>query len=344
MHFSRPEYLAFLWLLIPSLLLAAIGARRTLKYRRIVAGGKGFEPGIAAEPRFVRLFSRRALFCAAIALFFLAMAGPELTSGEKPVRRKGADVVFMLDVSSSMLARDILPDRLSRAKSEILQISRSLGEGRRSLLLFAAMPVVQCPLTTDQEHFETLLAIAAPDQIESQGSIYRRAFDAALHLVESAKREGSGETVLVLAGDGEDHEQEFEKVASRIRAAGIKLHAIGIGTGAAVPIPMPSSGAGPGAMKRDASGDVVMTRFRPEVFEEIVKASGGRYYHTLPDAPVAGMVSAAIARDEAASRWVMVPANRRPIHRPLIAAAILFLAAGMAASDTSRRGRSGSKG
>ncbi len=344
MNFSRPEYLAFLWLVIPSLLLAAIGARRKLKYRRIVAGGTGYEPGIVAETRFFRLFTRRAMFCAAIALFFLAMAGPELTSGEKPVRRKGADVVFMLDVSSSMLARDILPDRLSRAKSEILQISRSLGEGRRSLLLFAATPVVQCPLTNDQELFETLLAIADPDQVESQGSVYRRAFDAALHLVESAKRAGSGETVLVLAGDGEDHDQEFAKVAARIRAGGIKLHAIGVGSGASVPIPMPSSGAATGTMKRDADGDVVMTRFRPEVFEEIVKASGGRFYHSLPDAPVGAMVSAAIARDEAASRWVMVPANRRPIHRPLIAAGLLALLAGMAMSDTSRRSRSGAKG
>jgi len=344
MNFSRPEYLAFLWLLIPSLLLAAIGAKRKLKYRRIVPGGTGFEPGIVSETRFFRLFSRRVMFCAAIALFFLAMAGPELTSGEKPVRRKGADVVFMLDVSNSMLARDILPDRLSRAKSEILQISRSLGEGRRSLLLFAATPVIQCPLTTDQELFETLLAIAAPEQIESQGSVYRRAFDAALHLVESAKREGSGETVLVLAGDGEDHEQDFAKVASRIRAGGIKLHAIGVGSVSAVPIPMPASTEGPGAMKRDADGDVVMTRFRPQVFEEIVKASGGRFYHSLPDAPVGSIISSAIARDEAASRWVMVPANRLPIHRPLIAAALLALAAGMSTSDTSRRGRSGAKG
>ena len=338
MNFSRPEYLAYLWLVIPSLLMAAYGARRKLRISRRVAGA-GFEQGIVNVPRFFRLFKRRLMFCAAIALFFIAMAGPELTSGQKPVRRKGADVIFMLDVSSSMLARDIQPDRLSRAKSEILQISRSLGEGRRALLLFAATPVVQCPLTTDQELFETLLSIASPDQIEAQGTVYRRAFEAARNLVDAARREGEAETVLVLVGDGEDHEQDFESVASGLKSKGIRLHAIGVGSGASVPIPIQTSGTGAVVMKQDAGGEVVMTRFRPEVFDEIARLSGGRYYHSLPDAPVGDRVAAAIARDAAASRWMMVPANRRPIHHPVIAAALLALVFGMATSDISRRAR-----
>jgi len=343
MIFSRPENLAFLWLVAPSLLLAAYATRRKLRIRRRVVG-TGSEPGIVSEPRAFRLFVRRAMFCAAIALFFFALAGPELTNGEKPVRRKGADVVFMLDVSNSMLARDIQPDRLSRAKSEILQVSRSLGEGRRSLLLFAATPVIQCPLTTDQELFETLLSMASPDQIVAQGTVYRRAFDAAQQLVSSARRAGGGETVLVLVGDGEDHEQDIEKAASRLRSKGIRLHAIGVGTGAAEPIPLPSPVAGTAAEKRDAAGNVVMTRFRPEVFEEIVRASGGHFYHSLPDTPVGSRVAEVIARENAASRWVMVPANRLPIHRPFIAAALLVLVAAMLTSDTSRRGRSLGKG
>jgi Ca-activated chloride channel family protein len=338
MNFARPEYLAFLWLIIPSLLMAAHAARRKRRICRRIAGS-GSEQGVVSEPRFFRLFTRRAMFCAAIALFFVAMAGPEITRGQKLVRRTGADLVFMLDVSNSMLARDIQPDRLSRAKSEILQISRSLGEGRRALLLFAATSVVQCPLTTDQELFETLLAIASPDQIEAQGTVYRRAFDAALRLVDSARREGEAETVLVLVGDGEDHDQEFGRVASGLKSRGIRLHAVGVGSGASVPIPMPASGSGAGVLKRDASGEVVMTRFRPEVFEEIARASGGRFYHSLPEAPAANRVVAAIARDEAASRWMMVPANRRPIHQPIIAAALLALFTAMVTSDTSRRAR-----
>ncbi len=335
MNFSRPEYLAWLWLVPPAFLMAAYASRRKLRIYRRVAGS-----GAVPQPRFFRLFMRRALLCAAMALFFLAMAGPEMTSGLKPVRRQGSDLVFLLDVSRSMLARDIAPDRLSRAKSEILQVSRSFGEGRRALVLFAANPVVQCPMTSDQELFETLLAIASPDQVDAQGTVYRRAFDAALNIAGAAQREGGAPTVLVLAGDGEDHAQEFERPASEIRRRRIRLYAIGVGGGAAVPIPVAVSATAPSGLLRDADGEVVLSRFRPEVFQEIARAAGGRYFHSLPEGPVAPRVSAEIAREEAASRWVMVPANRRPIHQPIIAAALLALAAALLSGDApSRAGR-----
>ncbi len=343
MMFSRPEYLVLLWLLPPLLFLAAVGARRKLKYRQAVAGGSGTGPGVVYETSFFRLFVRRALFCAATGLFFLALAGPELTSGERPVRRKGSDVVFLLDVSTSMFARDILPDRLSRAKAEILQVSRSLGDGRRALVLFAAAPVVECPLTTDQELFEALLSIASPAQVETQGTVYRKAFETGLNLVDSARREGSGETVMVLVGDGEDHDQTFSRVAAQLKAKGIRLHAIGIGTGAAVPIPLPGGGAAE-VVKKDPRGNVVLSRFRPEVFSEIAREAGGKFYHSLPEAQVAGQVAAAIARDESSSRWVMVPETRRPVHRPLIAAGILALAIAMATRDAALRDSPAAKG
>ncbi|NTV24648.1 MAG: VWA domain-containing protein [Chlorobiaceae bacterium] len=343
MCFSRPEYLPFLWLVIPSLLFALYGARRKLRIRQRIAGGTA-DPSIVPEFRFFRLFTRRAMYCAAIALFFFAMAGPELCSGERPERRRGADVVFMLDVSTSMFARDVAPDRLSRAKAEILQISRGFGEGRRALLLFAATPVVQCPLTTDQELFETLLDVSSPDQVEAQGSVYRRAFDAARNLFDEARRQNGGETVLVLAGDGEDHGNDLRAALSGLKSRGIRVYAIGVGSGAAVPIPLPATASRPETMKVDASGDVVMTSFRPGFFAELVNASGGRYYHSRPDVPVGSQVAAAIAREAAASRWVMVPGNRRPIHQPIIAAALLALFAGITTSDVSRRNRRGMRG
>lgn len=343
MCFSRPEYLVFLWLVVPSLLIAFYGARRKLIVRRRIAGGSA-DPAIAPEFSFFRLFARRMMFCAAIALFFLAMSGPELCSGQKPVRRKGADVVFMLDVSASMYARDVAPDRLSQAKAEILQISRSFANGRRALMLFAATPVVQCPLTTDQELFESLLDMASPDLVSSQGTVYRRAFDTALYLVDAARRENGGETVLVLVGDGEDHGHELGAAISGLKSRGVRLHAIGIGTGAPVPIPLPPSATGPAAMKLDSDGKVVMTSFRPGFFAETIRASGGRFYHSSPDAPVARRVSSVISSDAAASRWVLVTGNRRPVHRPVIAAAIMALFAGMTTSDVSRRRHRGAKG
>lgn len=339
MCFARPEYLPFLWLLFPAFMFAFYGARRKLRIRQRLAGGSA-DPAIVPEYRFSRLLARRLLFCAAIGLFFFAAAGPELCSGQKPVRRKGADVVFMLDVSSSMFARDVAPDRLGRAKAEILGISRRFGEGRRALLLFAATPVVQCPLTTDQELFETLLDMATPELVEAQGTVYRRAFAAAMQLVEGARRESAGQAVLVLAGDGEDHGRELGAAVEALKSKGVRMYAVGIGSGMPVPIPLPATASRPASWKRDADGQVVMTRFRPEFFSEVSSESGARFYHSRPEAPVGTAVAAAIAGEASAARWVMAPANRQPLYQPVVAVAVLFLFAGIASGDLPRRRRS----
>lgn len=340
MCFARPEYLPFLWLLIPAFMFAFYGARRKLRIRQRLAGGTA-DPAIVPELRFSRLLARRALFCTAIGLLFLAAAGPELCSGQKPVRRNGADVVFMLDVSTSMYARDVAPDRLARAKAEILEISRRFGQGRRALLLFAATPVPQCPLTTDQEHFETLLDLAAPEQVDAQGTVYRRAFDAAMQLVEGARRESAGQAVLVLVGDGEDHGRELGAALAGLKSKGVRMYAVGVGSGTPVPIPLPATASRPASWKRDAEGQVVMTRFRPEFFADVAGASGARFYHSRPEAPVGPAVAGAIAGEAAAARWVMAPANRQPLYQPVVAAAVLALFAAIASGDLPRRNRSG---
>jgi Ca-activated chloride channel homolog len=342
MCFSRPEYLIYLWLVVPALAFALYGTRRKLRIRRRLAVGSS-DPTIVPEYRFSRLFGRRAMFCMAIALFFFAMAGPELCRGQKPVRRTGVDVLFMLDVSTSMLARDVEPDRLSRAKSEILQISRSLDGGRRGLMLFAATPVIQCPLTNDHELFETLLDMASPDQAEAQGTVYRRAFDTARQLVSEAKRESGSNTVLVLVGDGEDHSGSLGIAVAGLKATGTGFYAIGVGSGRAVPIPLPASAGEQSFLKLDSRGEVVMSAFRPDFFAQVVRASGGQFYHSRPDAPVAARVSESIARRLASSSWVMVPDNRQPIHTPVIAAGLFALFAGIATGDVSRRSRRVSK-
>jgi Ca-activated chloride channel family protein len=336
MCFARPEYLIFLWLIIPVIALSAFGVRRKLNARKKIDGAGA--SSILPRLDLPWIIVRRVIFTAGVGLLLLAMAGPELCSGQKPLRRKGVDVVFMLDVSNSMLARDIAPDRLSRARLELLQISRSLGEGRRALLLFAGAPVVQCPLTSDQDDFEILLDMASPDLIGPQGTDYRRAFETALRLSGSSGASSGSETVLVLASDGEDHGQDLGDIAGVLRSQGVHLHAIGVGTGEAVPIPMP------GGVKRDKRGEIVMTRFRPDEFGAIVQESGGRFYHSRPDAPVHDSVSSDIAAEAAVARWIMVPGQRRPVHRECILASIVLCLAGTSMSDVRRSGRRGSKG
>lgn len=332
MCFARPGYLVLLWLIVPLIALVVYGARRKLLvWKRLDAGGG--VSGVLPALSFRKFLLRRVLLLVSSALMLLAAAGPELCSGQKPVRRKGVDVIFMLDVSNSMYARDVAPDRLSRARSELLMISRSRSEGRKALLLFAGAPVVQCPLTGDEEDFEMLLDMATPDLIASQGTDYRRAFEAALRLAESGRGATGSETVLVLASDGEDHGAGLDDIAESLKRQGVHLHVIGVGSAQPVPIPMP------GGTKLDRSGRVVMTAFRPDLLASFIKAADGSFYYSRPEAPVHDAVSADIAAESATAGWVTVPGNRVPVHQELVSAALLlFVAASMMSDVRESRG------
>ncbi|NTU53675.1 MAG: VWA domain-containing protein [Chlorobiaceae bacterium] len=333
MCFARPGYLVLLWLIVPLMALVVFGARRKLAAWVMFDGGEGRMLGVLPELRFSKFVIRRLFLCLSAFLMLFALAGPELCSGQKPVRRKGIDVIFMLDVSNSMYARDGVPDRLSRAKSEFLMISRKLGEGRKALLLFAGAPVVQCPLTGDEEDFEILLDMASPDLIVSQGTDYRRAFEAALRLASSGRGSSGSETVLVLASDGEDHGADSGDLAAGMKQQGVHLHVIGVGSSQPVPIVMP------GGPKRDREGHIVMTSFRPELLASFIKAAGGRFYYSRPEAPVHDAVSADIAAAAAAAGWVMVPGERVPVHQELMVGALLLFISASVMTDVLGRSR-----
>ena len=329
MCFSRPGYLILLWVLIPLSVLVFYGVRRKVSLWKKIDATGGIA-GILPSMSFRKLLLRRLMLLFSVAMMIVSIAGPQLCSGQKPVRQKGIDVVFMLDISNSMLARDIAPDRLGRAKSELLQISRSLGEGRKALLLFAGAPVVQCPLTSDEEDFETLLDMATPDLISAQGTDYRRAFETALKLADSGRVASGSETVLVLCSDGEDHGIDLGDIAETMKKQGVYLHVIGLGGVQPVQIPMP------GGAKRDQQGRVVLTSFRPELLASLIKSANGKFYYSRPDAPVQEAVAADIADEAATARWIMVPGQRVPIHEETILAALLLFVSGSMMTDVRR--------
>ena len=332
MCFDKPGYLILLWVLVPLSALMLFGVRRKLSLRKKIdatGGGTGILPPMS----FWKLVVRRLMLLLSAALIIVSIAGPQLCIGQKPVRQKGIEVVFMLDISNSMLARDTAPDRLSRAKSEILQISRSIGDGRKALLLFAGTPVVQCPMTDDEEDFEILLDMATPDLISTQGTDYRRAFETALKLADSGRSSSGSETVFVLCSDGEDHGSDLGDIAETMRKQGVYLHVIGIGGVQPVQIPMP------GGPKRDAEGRVVLTSFRPELLTSLIKTANGKFYYSRPDAPVHDAVSADIAAEAASARWIMVPGQRVPVHGEMIFVALLFFVSGSIMTDVKRPSR-----
>ena len=328
MCFAWPDNIVYLLLLMPLAVILGYGVMRQLLVRE--AFSRPFLKGgmIRGVPTRVLVFKKVLLFCG-MALLLIAMAGPRLCSGGRPVLRKGADIVFMLDVSRSMRARDVLPDRLGQAKQEITSISRAVNGGRRAILLFAAAPLVQCPLTTDQEAFDALLGMASPDLIEEQGTSFRTALELAGRLLEpeSERRLASGikgEKIVVLLSDGEDHSGGIQGAVQQLKEAGVHVFVVGVGMRQPVVIP---SGEAVDGLKRDESGRVVMSRFRAETSQLLARDAAGLYFRSKAEHPVYREVSERINRIAAASRWVMEPGEREPLYRYFLAAGLVFLLA-----------------
>ena len=320
------ENIGYLLLLIPLAVLLGYGAIREVHIRAIVVAAPLTD---AMMPRILlwMVIQKKVLLFFGIASLLVALTGPSLCSGGKPVLRNGADLLFMLDVSRSMRARDVLPDRLGQAKQEITRISHDVRGGRRATLLFAGAPLAQCPLTTDQAAFDALLGMASPELIEEQGTAFRSALELAVTLLHPASEsrgasETKGEKIVVLLSDGEDHAGDVRAASLQLKKEGIHLFVIGVGL--PQPVVIPSEG---GAPKRDERGRVVMSSFRAEPLQNLARDAAGAYFRSRSEHTVSREVSERINRIAAASRWVMEPAEREPISNYFIAAAFVFLLA-----------------
>ena len=326
MSFAWPENIGYLLLLIPLAVILGYGVVRQLQAREAVASQLMVDTMMPGSRMWVLILKKAMLFCG-IGLMLFSLTGPRLCSGGRPVLRKGADLVFVLDISRSMRARDVLPDRLGQAKQEIISISRAVKGGRRSILIFAAAPLVQCPLTTDQEAFEALLGMASPDLIEEQGTVFRSALELSEKLLkaetENIPETGiKGEKIVVLLSDGEDHDGDFLAEAKRMKTEGIHLFVVGVGMSSPVVVPLVGAG-----IKMDERGKAVMTSFRGETLQKLAHEAGGLYFRSKGDHSVNSEISDRINRMAAASRWVMQPVERVPLAQYFLAAALFFLLA-----------------
>ena len=325
MCFAFPENIGYLLLLVPLAVLLGYGVIRELHIRETVVAAP-LADAMMPRMQLWRVILKKVSLFFGIASLLVALTGPSLCSSRKPVLRSGADLLFVLDVSRSMRAKDVLPDRLGQAKQEIMRISHDVRGGRRATLLFAGAPLVQCPLTTDQAAFDALLGMASPELIEEQGTVFRTALELAVTILHPqsesriASEETKGEKIVVLLSDGEDHAGDLRTAAFQLQKEGIHLFAIGVGV--PQPVVIPSEG---GAPKRDERGRVVMSSFRAEPLQALARDAGGSYFRSRAEHTVSRDVSEGINRIAAASRWVMEPADREPISNWFLVAASLFL-------------------
>jgi len=269
-HFYHPEALLWLWLVPAAAGLFSYAAVKRRKALQVFgSGGSGV------------LSRKREAFgsCTAILLVVLSLARPAWNLQEHTVQESGRDVIFLLDVSRSMLAEDLHPNRLEHAKIAILDCVHELETDRVALVLFAGSAEIRCPLTVDYEYFRMALRQASPDSVGAGGTMLAHAIERTVEkLVEPAR---AGMQDLILITDGEDQvEGDDELTAAGVLAdAGVRLIAIGLGSkleGSRIPLEDETAGTASFMKHGDTE---VRTRLQAETLRRMTAGvPGGLYF------------------------------------------------------------------
>lgn len=203
----------------------------------------------------------------------IALANPKIGTELKSINREGVDIVFAIDVSKSMLAEDVAPNRLTRSKRIISEIINSLSSDRVGIVAYAAQAIPQVPLTTDFASVKNFLQVIDTDMLSSQGT----SIDSALNLsVNFFDQNSDTNRVLILISDGEDHDDIPDSIINLISENNINLITIGIGQEAGTTIPIKIDGT-VDSYKKDINGDVVITKRNSDFLLKIASSSKGEY-------------------------------------------------------------------
>ena len=204
----------------------------------------------------------------------------------KTVKREGVDVVFALDVSKSMLAEDIAPNRLEKSKQIISKIIDKLGSDRVGIIIYAGNAYPLLPITTDHAAANMFLQNANPDMVSSQGTDINGALELAKTYYNNDEQTNR---FLIIISDGEDHQEQTKQVAQNLANEGVKIYTVGVGLANGSPIPIRLNNAMIG-YKKDRKGETVLTKRNAEVLQGIAAIANGQYIDgNITDTPVKQM-------------------------------------------------------
>lgn len=268
-RFQHFEYL-WLLLLIP---LAIVVYVTYLRWRK--AGIKKLgDPQLVSQLLSGRIAGRSTtrFVLITLSLFFaiLGLANLQQGSQTEKAERKGVDVFFALDVSKSMLARDVQPDRLTRAKQLITRMMDKMTNDRVGLVVFAGKSYLQVPLTIDYSAAKMLLETVNPDLVPTQGTVLSDAIDLSS---ESFSQKEKKHKAIVLISDGEDHDEKALDAAKKAADQGAVIYTVGIGSPQGSTIPDQVTGE----QKLDENGQPVITKLNEDELKSLAKATGGTY-------------------------------------------------------------------
>lgn len=268
-RFANPDFL-YLLLILPLLIAfyvyALVARRKAIKKY----GDPQLISQLMPEVSIKRQHLKFWLLFAAVAVSVFVIAGPQFGSKLETVKQQGIEIMVCLDVSNSMLAEDISPNRLAKAKQMLSRMTDGFSNDKVGLIVFAGDAFTQLPITSDYISAKMFLSSINPSMVSSQGTAIGAAINLAMR--SFTPNETSSKTILLIT-DGENHEGDAIKAAQSAAGKDVKINVIGIGSPQGAPIPI----GGVNDFMKDKEGNVVVTHLNEQMCQEIAAAGQGIY-------------------------------------------------------------------
>lgn len=320
LRFENPQFF-FLLALIPLLLvlfwLSWHFRRRALKRFGQEKVVRSLMPWRSVRRPWIKF----VLMMMAFSMLVLALANPLVGSRMQEAKREGIDVIIALDVSRSMLAEDIRPNRLERAKMAVSRLIDRLENDRVGLVVFAGHAITQVPVTTDHSAAKMMLRTVNTSSVSVQGTAIGSAIERAM---TSFSGEDLQNKVVIIISDGENHLDDPLVQARLAAQSGVTIHTVGIGTQAGAPIPVYTNNQLSGFL-RDNQGNTVVSRYDEATLRAIAEATGGVFRHGTGADMGLNSILSEIRKVEKDTFETMVFADYQSRYHYFVALALLFL-------------------
>ncbi len=291
MDFAEPTYL-YLLTIVPAAALVLMWSKRRSQADVARLGTPSLIATLSVSVSAPRRRWKTVLWFIALIALIISLARPRWGSQVQVTAQRGVQVMVLLDVSASMLAEDLKPNRLTRAKLTVEELMDELGGNELGLVLFAGAAFVQFPLTADFYTARAFLEAAGPQTISRPGTALEEAIRVA---IAGFPKEIASNRVLLLLTDGEDHEGDSLAAARAAAAAGATLHAIGFGTPEGEPIPIRDKQGTLMGYKEDAQGETVLSRLDESGLQQMVNETDGLYFRASASGDEVTAITDAIA-------------------------------------------------
>jgi Ca-activated chloride channel homolog len=282
MRFENLQAFSYLWLVPIFIALSVFFAKRArLKLSKLL--GKRIAPFLTSSVSLSRRKWKLFLQSLVVLFFVISMARPQAGQSKQEVKSEGIEIMFLVDVSESMLAEDVRPNRLEQAKTELGKLVEMMPGNKIGIIAFAGSSTVLSPLTTDPASLKMYLDSLSPISVSTQGTEMKPALSAA---IDAFKRGGVEATdtakvtrIILIASDGEEHDQGALEEAQKLVKEGVRIFTVAYGTEKGAPIPDRDGMGFLRGYRKDRSGQTILTTVKGEALQALAQAGKGSFYH-----------------------------------------------------------------